>query len=318
MTRRRRPLRVLGAALLYFGFAFVSPVALVSAPFALLLLWQGQGLAPRLYAVVPLLLVLLSVTAGGDEFAHFEAAWVLVLAGASVVTLVLRPPARHDLVGSALITVGMAALAGALLVSVTHFSWDQLRWAAEHHFGRQVTRVMSLVFAGAGQGVDAEVLDGLRASAAATVRAISLLLPALVLLQSLAALAAAWALYGMFAGDDTTPPVPALRAFRFNDHLVWGIVLALLALVTPGLGSLRVVGGNLAAFFGGLYVARGMGVVVAIAALSGVTGAFAVVLGLVVTLFLAPLVLFTTLAIGVSDTWVDWRRVAAARKNPSK
>ena len=89
-------------------------------------------------------------------------------------------------------------------------------------------------------------------------------------------------------------------------------MLALAALVLPiGTGLLRPIGGNLAAFFGGLYVARGLGVLLALAAAAGVGGPFAALFTVFITVFLLPLALFSTLAIGVSDTWVDWRKLAA-------
>ena len=140
------------------------------------------------------------------------------------------------------------------------------------------------------------------------------MLPALVLLQSVAALAAAWALYRRVARDPEGTPLPALREFRFSDHLIWGVVAALVALVIPGISALRAVGLNLAVFFGGLYVARGMGVLAALAAVGGFGGPLAVLFVLLVTLFLLPLAAFAALAMGVTDTWVDWRKLARSAK----
>jgi hypothetical protein len=74
------------------------------------------------------------------------------------------------------------------------------------------------------------------------------------------------------------------------------------------------VGGNLATFFGGLYVIRGLGITAALAAAAGVGGPFAALLAGLVTVFLLPVALFGVLALGVTDTWIDWRRLASRRR----
>jgi hypothetical protein len=137
-------------------------------------------------------------------------------------------------------------------------------------------------------------------------------LPGLVLLQTLLALALAWSLYRTLARNPEGAPLPRLREFRFNDHLIWGVVAALLILVLPRLGPLAPVGGNLAAFFGALYMLRGLGVLVALGA---VLGGGPAALAIVAMLVLAPLAAILALALGVTDTWVDWRgRAARAHK----
>jgi len=299
--------------LLYFlGFAFISPIALVAAPLALCLLFHRPGTRETAVAVVLLTLVAWSVASAGDDFARFEAAWVMLLAGATAVALAWGAPARGELVQAGLVTAGLAALAGVFLVQVTDFSWAQLGWIAERHYGGYVRGVLDLLSARASLtgSPDPALIEALRTTADAMVRAISVLLPGLILIQSVAALAAAWALYRMIARHPEGSGLPALREFRFNDHLVWGIVVALLVLVLPGLGALRLVGGNLATFFGGLYVARGLAVASALAAAGGLGGPLVTVVSVIATVFFLPLVAFTALALGVSDTWIDWRKLA--------
>ena len=203
--------------------------------------------------------------------------------------------------------------AATLLAIAAGVGFDQVRWLAAHHFGQQARLVLA-AFAGASSGADpsGQLFATFESTAHALVEFVSRLLPGLVLLQSVAALAAAWALYRLLARHPEGEPLPRLRDFRFNDHLIWGIVLALLALVLPIASTLlRPLGGNLATFFGGLYVARGVGVLVAVAAAAGIGGPVAALFTALVAVFLAPLVLFSTLAIGVTDTWVDWRKLTA-------
>lgn len=309
-------LRVVFGAILYFGFAFVSPVALVAAPLGLLLLFQRPARGEALLAAGLLALAAWSVTSPGDGFGRFEGAWVCLLAGGTVVALAVRPPSKAPFLGGALVAVAVAAAAGLLLVAVTPFSWHELRWLADRHFGMQARLAQeTLVRALGGVEGGAEVLASLEVVFDEMVDLVGRLLPGFVLLQSLAALAAAWALYRRLARHPEGEPLPALRDFRFSDHLIWGVVVALVALVVPGTEFLRTVGGNLAAFFGGLYVLRGLGIVVAMAAAAGMGGMFAALLAAMVIFFLLPLVMFAALALGVSDTWVDWRKLALRAKD---
>ena len=286
----------------------------MAAPLGLLLLYQRPTRREALIAGLLLAWAAWGVIGAGDGFARFEGAWVCLLAGGVAIALLLRPPGEFPLVTGGLVAVAVAALAGAALVGWTAFSWGELRWLAEKHYGEQVRLILGVLAERLAPGGEASAtMDALEQTADAAVQTVSTLLPALVLLQSLAALALAWTLYRVLAREPEGASLPSLREFRFNDHLVWGIVLAAVALVWPGREALRLVGGNLATFFGGLYVLRGLGVVAAMAASTGLSGPLMGLLAAFVTVFLLPLALLGALAFGVSDTWLDWRRRLAQR-----
>lgn len=133
--------------------------------------------------------------------------------------------------------------------------------------------------------------------------------PAFLALESLCALALAWALYHRLSRARIGAPLARLRDFRFNDQLVWGVIVGIVFLAVPTLHAWRNVGANLTLFFGTLYAVRGTGVlawflrsarpglvtVLAVALLAGLLApAFALGLGL----------------IGLGDTWEDWRAKA--------
>jgi len=133
--------------------------------------------------------------------------------------------------------------------------------------------------------------------------------PALLALESLCALALAWALYHRLSRARIGAPLVRLRDFRFNDQLVWGVIVGIVFLAVPTLHAWRGVGANLTLFFGTLYAVRGTGVLawflrsarpglvtlLAVALLAGLLApAFALGLGL----------------IGLGDTWEDWRAKA--------
>lgn len=138
--------------------------------------------------------------------------------------------------------------------------------------------------------------------------------PALLALQSLAALALAWAIYHRLGRARLGAPLRPLREFRFNDQLVWGLIVGLTIVLLPTLTSLRGVGKNLLVFFGALYAVRGFGVLSWFMA----PGSLGVTLAIGFIMLLAPVVnifallAFTmlgvaSLALGLGDTWADWR-----------
>ncbi len=138
--------------------------------------------------------------------------------------------------------------------------------------------------------------------------------PALLALQSLAALALAWATYHRLARVRLGAPLRPLREFRFNDQLVWGLIVGLTIVLLPTLSSLRGVGKNLLVFFGALYAVRGFGVLSWFMA----PGSLGITLTVGFILLFAPVInafaalAFTmlgvaSLALGLGDTWADWR-----------
>lgn len=128
------------------------------------------------------------------------------------------------------------------------------------------------------------------------------LLPALVALESLAALALAWVVYNRVAAVAAGPAFGALRDFRFSDQLIWGLAVGATIFFLPVFRDGRSAGLNLLVFFGALYLLRGVGV------LSSVTrgrwvGTFLIVL----TIFAPALLGALAFGVGVGDTWMDWR-----------
>jgi len=243
-----------------------------------------------------------------DPFASLERAWLALLAGALGVVMVNRP--GRPFVPAALTALGLAAGAASVLVWVTPLTWGEVAWRVSRHFGYQARLVLGQMAAAAdaaGGGLTG-VVGTLERTVETGIRLASAIFPALLLLQSFAALAVAWALYQRLARAPLGSSVGRLRAFRFDDNLIWGVVLALVALLVPRLAGLATLGGNLAVFFGGLYAVRGLAVAAAMAATAGIDGVLAAVGATLVVLFLPPVAALAALALGVTDTWVDWRR----------
>jgi len=133
--------------------------------------------------------------------------------------------------------------------------------------------------------------------------AAKLLVPAMLALESLAALAMAWALYHRFGRVRLGPPLAPLKDLRFHDAFIWGLIAGLLALVVPMPDALRVIGINLLVVFGTLYALRGLGVLLWYLA----PGRWMMVVWTIVLVMFWTVIAAVALVIGVVDTWLDLR-----------
>ncbi|MGZ3500861.1 MAG: DUF2232 domain-containing protein, partial [Gemmatimonadaceae bacterium] len=133
------------------------------------------------------------------------------------------------------------------------------------------------------------------------------LLPALLALESLATLALAWAIFQRLSSGRIGPPLSPLTEFRFNDQLVWGVAVGATLCLLPTFADGRSAGFNLLAFFGTLYLLRGLGV------LAWITKGRYLVLGILSLIPPFGMMLgVLALALGLGDTWLDLRRRAKA------
>ncbi len=133
------------------------------------------------------------------------------------------------------------------------------------------------------------------------------LIPALLALESLAALGLAWSVYNRLSTVKIGPPLGPLTEFRFNDQIIWALAVGLTLTLLPAFGEGRHAGFNLLLFFGALYAVRGLGV---LAWISKGRYVFIIVLSLIPQgIFLLGVL---ALALGLGDTWLDLRRRAKA------
>jgi len=133
------------------------------------------------------------------------------------------------------------------------------------------------------------------------------LIPALLALESLAALGLAWGVYHRLSPVRIGAPLGPLTEFRFNDQLIWALAVGLTLSLLPAFSDGRNAGFNLLLFFGALYAVRGLGV---LAWISKGRYVFIIVLSLIPQGVL--LLGLLALALGLGDTWLDLRRRARA------
>jgi predicted membrane protein DUF2232 len=133
------------------------------------------------------------------------------------------------------------------------------------------------------------------------------LIPALLAIESLAALGLAWGVYHRLSAVRIGPPMGPLTEFRFNDQIIWALAVGLTLSLLPAFSDGRNAGFNLLLFFGALYAVRGLGV---LAWISKGRYVFIIVLSLIPQgVFLLGVL---ALALGLGDTWLDLRRRARA------
>ncbi|MGH7499435.1 MAG: DUF2232 domain-containing protein [Gemmatimonadales bacterium] len=131
------------------------------------------------------------------------------------------------------------------------------------------------------------------------------LFPALLAIAAVTGLRLAWAWYHRVSTRPLGAPPPPFPAFRFNDQLVWGWVLALALSILPVPDPWPLVGANLLLLWTALYVTRGLAVLLAGA--GRVPRSVIVVLG-AISMFLLPFVVGGLTLLGLADTWLDFRR----------
>ena len=132
-------------------------------------------------------------------------------------------------------------------------------------------------------------------------------------IASLAALGAAWWLFSRFAAHEDQPLRP-LREFRFTDHLVWVLLIGAVLVLLPAIGpQAQRAGFNLVLFMTLLYALRGLAVLLMFGA---APGPFGIVLGVLLFYIVFPLVLATTVLVGLIDTWLDIRARRPQRPQP--
>ncbi len=135
-----------------------------------------------------------------------------------------------------------------------------------------------------------------------TVNATSDLAPGLLTLILLVGGWLAWSWYYRITLRPIGPAPRPFVEFRFNDQLIWVLVLLAGASLLASDPAVVAFTANLSVVIGGLYAARGIAVVQC--ALRRVSPWFALVLYLLAI----PVLPFALFSIGVADTWLDLRR----------
>ena len=265
-----------------------------------------------------------------DGFHNLERGWSLLLAGAFGLTCLFGE--RRPLFGRALAALSIAVFLALAMSAMGPVPLSEAKQTIAMEFVHRNSETMAQVNGVIGDHpkewtdltsrfpqlapAPAEIEQQLT-----TLSKLGLtVFPSLLALESLLALALAWALYHRLSRARIGAPLRPLREFRFNDQLVWGLIVGLTIAFLPTLQGLRGVGRNLLVFFYALYAIRGLGVLAWFLApgalIATITVGFAM-LWLPVIKFAADfalmLLLVAAFVLGLGDTWADWRR----RRSPT-
>lgn len=134
------------------------------------------------------------------------------------------------------------------------------------------------------------------------------LFPAWIALIALGSARLAWSWYQRIARMPLLSPAGRLRDFRFNDHLIWLLVVLIAAMVVPLPASAALVAANALTLVGAFYALRGAAI--ARTAIVRPSPLFIIILLPIMLAFL-PFFLAGLALLGIADTWLDFRRRAA-------
>lgn len=289
--------------------------------------WAGGRLPLALLFVALAVLLMRQQPDVPSVFENLQRGWSLLLAGA--FGLVCLFGLRRPLFPRALLATAVALVLALVMSALGPVTGHEMDKAVSTELASRTTDTMHQLDAFIGQYPDqwndlvkkvpqlaqlpAETEKQLKALAQAGAG----LYPSFLLLESLVALAIAWAMYHRLGRARLGPPLAPLREFRFNDHFIWGLIVGLLIVFLPLLTRFEPFGENLLVFFGALYAVRGLGVLSWFLA----PGALAVMAGVGFAMLWAPflnavaavgflLLAIAAFGLGLGDTWADWRNRA--------
>ena len=266
---------------------------LVAVPFLLLV---GTN-ALRGYAILGATLIAIIIVMAGpyDGMWYLERGWALLLGGCFVGLSIVRP--KMKISDRALEAVFGALVLVAILMTLMSGAWNIVDWVISDRVRATVAQVIAL---GGSEGLAPALITALYQTAEVQI----LIFPALTALASMSALLLSWWLFIFFSGR-SEEALGLVKNFRFNDHLIWMLVVGLFLLFTRWSEPLQRLGSNAVVFIGALCAVRGAAVIVFI------TGGFSV-LGYAMTLFglviVPPIVLGGAVLIGIADIYLDFRK----------
>ena len=275
----------------------VGPGVLVAVPLLVLL---GRGGLVRRPAgfIVAVLAMAITLAGSRDGLWYAERGWALMIGGVFLALSMVVPGWR--VTSRAFAAVLTAASASGVIMASRAGAWATIDWSVTDRLqAGYATWLDAMVVLRQGESVPPEMVASIYQIADWWVA----VFPAVIGLESMAALAVSWWLVVRLAQNSDGGLGP-LGAFRFNDHWVWLLIFGLILVVTQASDGLTRVGANIAVFMGALYALRGVGVALFISGGISLFGFVVFVFGFV---FAAPVVIGFAVLTGIADTWLDLR-----------
>ena len=287
------------------AFALWASASFVGIPLVALMLAarprdRAQWGATILVGVASIVLL---VTARGSLVSAAAHAYI-VLVAATFVVLTLIAPTRFlpQALRASGIALGVALVLARVILGPD--AADMLQWEATRRASEMLRPLIAL------RPEAYVVFDQ-------TVRVLGETVPALLVLQALAGLGLAWQWHQRLTAHPLGIPLARFREFRFADGWIWAVVGAVTVWITPFLAGFKAAALNLLIVLGTLYLLRGAAIVVAFAVILGISP-ITLTIGLLAAAVLAvPLLLVVPglATLGMTDTWLEFRRRLASRPN---
>jgi len=290
-----------GAALALVLYACFEPV-FVLAPLAALLLLSGPSTRREWWWIGVSLawLVYTSLVTAGLVDQTVLAAGILIC-GAFLTMMMRRPRPPFEVALWALALGGAALLFWGVWFGL---GWHEIKLAVLRE-GWALVRGVETPDPEAMAVDTSAALQMYGEAMSRVVEPMAMLFPATISLVAVGGLTLAWNWYHRISLRPLGPPLARLAEFTFSDHLVWGVVLGLAAMVLPAPPVIQEFGGNLVLFFGGLFTIRGLAVL-----RTWIRQTPGPLLGLMAfsLLFIWPVAAGGLLSLGLADAWLDFRR----------
>jgi hypothetical protein len=273
--------------------------------------WSNGGVALAVVAIVlAVAAVLLPVEPSTGSYAGLVRAWALILSASFGIASLLSP--SQGFFSRGLSAVGLAIAIGFGMTSMSSGGKTGVERVMSAEYGRRTDATIGWFNQVTSSpewrrmAASNAQLDTMAVSNEADLRKLperaARVMPALLALESLIALALSWALYHRLARTAAGPELGKLRDFKFNDQLIWGLAVGATIYFLPLFEDGRTAGLNLLIFFGALYLLRGVGVLTYV-----VRGRWMGLVLILMTVFAPILLAALALGVGVGDTWMDWR-----------
>jgi hypothetical protein len=290
----------IGAVLGLLAFLILAPPAFVLGPLAALLaISRPTTWRERIWLGMAVALTVFWLAAPGELPHQITRAAAMGLAGATLAVVIAgRPMTGFRTSVTATLAAALGTLAWAALLGV---SFGAFRSGVEADLRASYQQL----FGAGGEGTLAPETERFAASLADSAGSMATLYPGLLAVLAAAGVLLAWGWTHRIA---VRPPGEApgrFRDFRFNDHVIWGAIFTLALALAPTGEAIRILAANLLVIWTALYLGRGLAVAVTFLAgspllLRGAAVIFAVLL--------QPFSSGALLAVGLADTWLDFRR----------
>ncbi len=289
-----------GAVLGLLGFLVLAPPAFVLGPLAALLaLSKPVTWRERVWLGMAVALTVFWLAAPGDLPHQVIRAAGMGLAGATLAVVISGRPVTGF---RAAVTATMAAVFGTVTwAAILGLDVEAFRTAVESDLKAGYQQL----FGPGGEGGVPEETERLLTSLSESAGSMAALYPGLLTVMAAVGVLMAWSWTHRIAERPVGLAMGPFRGFRFNDHVIWGAIFTLALALAPAGQGVKLLAANLLVVWVALYLARGLAVVVTLVAGSPLPLRVAAVL---FGLLLQPFSSGALLAVGLADTWLDFRR----------